>query len=78
MRVKAVRPFRWAGEHVEPGTLLDVTAAEAAAMLRYRDVEVVSDSEAQPPSPMTVQHNDPVVEHRDPIAAPAAIKRRRR
>lgn len=91
MRLRAVRPFRWAGEHVEPGTLLDVaaegsseprgpltvSAREARVLLTYGDVEAIDEPAVeQRPSGLVVGNADPVVEHRDPIAAPHRKGRR--
>lgn len=68
MRLRAVRPFRRAGEHVEPGTLLDVMDAREAHVLVhvYHDCVVVDEGEA---APVVITHADPVVQSRDPVSA---------
>jgi hypothetical protein len=92
MRLRAVRPFRWAGEHVEPGTLLNVVADDSTeprgpltVSLRdasrlvygYGDCVFVDEREAGLKGGMVV-NGDPVVETRDPIAAPNVAGPRRR
>lgn len=73
MRVRAVKPFRWAGEHVEPGTLLDVDERNAKLLLNYGDVVIVAEA-AEDAAPPVIRNADPVAEHRDPVEQ----KRRRR
>jgi uncharacterized SAM-dependent methyltransferase len=78
MRLRAVKPFRWAGNHVEPGSLLvvgvDVSEAEARLILAYGDAVIVPDEESVP----VIRHADPIVEHRDPIAGANTAPKRRR
>jgi hypothetical protein len=78
MRLRAVRPFRWAGEHVEPGTLLDVADEHQARLLvfAYGDCVLVDGAGSLPaPSAMVIGNSDPMVEQRDPIATPKRGRR---
>ena len=67
VRVRVVRPFRRAGEHVEPGTLLDVDAREARELVVTFSYAVLEDAETQPPPSAMVVDADPVVRSRDPV-----------
>jgi hypothetical protein len=71
MKLRAVRPFRWAGEHVEPGTLLDVADEHQARLLvfAYGDCVLVDGGDSLAPPSSLIASGDPVVQHRDPVTA---------
>lgn len=83
MRVRAVRSFVWHGPRdVDVGDVLDVPEREAFILVEAYGYCVYLDGplarlDGGVPG-MTVGHNDPVVEHRDPVAAPNAASKRRR
>jgi hypothetical protein len=69
MRLRAVRPFRWAGEHVEPGTLLDVADDHQVRLLVfcYGDCVFVDGAGSLTAPTAMVMSGDPEVQHRDPM-----------
>ena len=76
MRLRALRSFRWAGEHVERASLFIVTdERDARRLVAEGDAELAEDADAAPPRTAMVVNADPVVQVRDPVAAPKGRRR---
>ena len=77
MLIQFTKGTVWACADRVVGETLDLPDSQARLLVEGYKVAAYLDAPPPPVQSMTVKHADPVIEHRDPVEAPKARRRRK-